>query len=183
MLTELQKQKLTYYFQAFDLDKNGVLEESDFDRIVDGYAEAYNITKDSATYQEISSTFAKGRWNFLVKNVDTNTDKKVTLDEWLSYHDKLLNDSKSDFVWMKITSGLFYALDTDKDGGITLEEYKTMYKIYGFGNESLAAEIFAKLDVDGDGKISKNDVMNLVADFYLSDNPEAPGNYFFGNYK
>ena len=183
MLTELQKQKLAYYFQAFDVDKDGFLEYSDFERIVDAYAEAYNITKDSATYQDISSTFAKNRWDFLGKKVDTNTDNKVTLAEWLSYHDKLLNDSKSDFVWLKITSALFDTLDTDKDGVLALEEYKTMYKIYGFGNESLAAEIFAKLDFDGDGKIRKNDVMNLVADFYLSDNPEAPGNYFFGNYK
>jgi Ca2+-binding EF-hand superfamily protein len=54
MLTELQKKKLTYYFHAFDVDKNGFLEESDFDRIVDAYAEAYKIPKDSATYQEIS---------------------------------------------------------------------------------------------------------------------------------
>jgi predicted naringenin-chalcone synthase len=43
MLTELQKKKLTYYFHAFDVDKNGFLEESDFDRIVDAYAEAYKI--------------------------------------------------------------------------------------------------------------------------------------------
>jgi Ca2+-binding EF-hand superfamily protein len=71
----------------------------------------------------------------------------------------------------------------DKDGSISVEEYKTMYKIHGIGNESLAAKIFAKLDFDGDGKISKNDAMNLVADFYLSDNPQAPGNLFFGPYE
>lgn len=183
MLTELQKKKLSYYFQAFDVDKNGVLEESDFDRIVDAYAEAYQIKQDSATYQYISSTFAKKRWDELAKKADTNADKKVSLDEWLSYHDNLLNDSQSEFLWLKITSALCDALDVDKDGLLDLEEYKTMYKIYGFGNESLAAEIFAKLDFDGDGKIRKNDVMNLVADFYLSDNPEAPGNLFFGSYE
>ncbi|NQE35984.1 hypothetical protein E5S67_03746 [Microcoleus sp. IPMA8] len=29
----------------------------------------------------------------------------------------------------------------------------------------------------------KNDLMNLVDDFYLSDNPQAPGNLFFGAYE
>src|SRR5919199_2629680 len=181
MLTELQRKKLSYYFQGFDIDKNGVLEESDFDRIVDAYAEAYQITQDSATYQYISSTFAKNRWDTLAKEADTNVDNKVTLDEWLSYHDNLLNDSKSDFLWLKITSALFDVLDVDKDGSLGLEEYKSMYRIYGFGDENLATEIFAKLDFDGDGKIRKNDAMNLVTDFYLSDNPQAPGNLFFGS--
>lgn len=46
MLSELQKKKLTYYFHTFDVDKNGYLEKSDFDKIVNGVAEAYNITQD-----------------------------------------------------------------------------------------------------------------------------------------
>ncbi len=182
MLSELQKKKLTYYFNTFDADKNGFLEKSDFDKIVNGFAEAYKIKKDSETYQYISSTYAK-RWDALVKEGDTNADNKVSLDEWLSYQDKLLNDPESDFLWLKITSMFLDIQDVDKDGSISLEEYKTVYKVYGIGNESLAAEIFTKLDFDGDGKISKNDAMNLVADFYLSNNPQAPGNLFFGAYE
>lgn len=182
MLTELQTKKLTYFFHTFDADKNGFLEKSDFDKIVKGFAEAYNITQGSETYQYISSTYAK-RWDDLSKKADTNADNKVSLDEWLSSQDKLLNDSKSDFLWLRIASMFLEIQDVDKDGSISVEEYKTMYKIHGIGNESLAAEIFAKLDFDGDGKISKNDAMNLVADFYLSDNPQAPGNLFFGPYE
>lgn len=182
MLTELQKKKLTYYFHAFDVDKNGSLEKSDFDKIVNGFAEAYNIAQDSETYSYISSTYGK-RWEALAKEADTNADNKVSLDEWLSYQDKLLTDPKSDFLWLKVASMFIDIQDVDKDGTLSLEEYKTMYKIHGVGDASLAAEIFAKLDFDGDGKISKNDVMNLVADFYLSDNPKAPGNLFFGAYE
>lgn len=182
MLTELQKKKLTYYFHTFDVDKNGSLEKSDFDKIVNGVAEAYNITQDSETYEYISSTYGK-RWEALAKEADTNADNKVSLDEWLSYQDKLVNDPKSDFLWLKIASMFHDIQDVDKDGSISLEEYKVMYKIHGIGDDSLAAEIFAKLDFDGDGKIMKNDYLNLVADFYLSDNPQAPGNLFFGAYE
>ncbi len=103
MLTELQTKKLTYFFHTFDADKNGSLEKSDFDKIVKGFAEAYNITQGSETYQYISSTYAK-RWDALSKKADTNADNKVSLDEWLSSQDKLLNDSKSDFLWLRITS-------------------------------------------------------------------------------
>ncbi|MBD2525721.1 EF-hand domain-containing protein [Nostoc sp. FACHB-133] len=182
MLSELQKKKLTYYFHVFDADKNGVLEKSDFDKIVNEYAESYNIAKDSEIYQYISSTYGK-RWEGLAKEADTNADNKVSLDEWLSYQDKLVNDPKSDFLWLKIASMFHDIQDINKDGSINLEEYQVLYKIHGIGNASLAAEIFYKLDFDGDGKIMKNDHLNLVADFYLSDNPQAPGNLFFGYYE
>ncbi|MEH2004547.1 EF-hand domain-containing protein [Nostoc sp.] len=182
MLTELQKKKLTHYFNAFDVDKNGTLEKSDFDKIVNGYAKTYKITQNSETYQYISSTYGK-RWDALAKEADTNTDNKVSLDEWLSYQDKLLNDPKSNFLWLRVASMFIDIQDIDKDGTWSLEEYKIMYKIHGVGDDILAAEIFSKLDFDGDGKISKNDLMNLVADFYLSDNPQAPGNLFFGTYE
>jgi len=182
MLTELQTKKLTYYFHTFDVDQNGFLEKPDFDKIVNGFAEAYNITQDSETYQYISSTYGK-RWDALAKEADTSADNKVSLDEWLSYQDKLLNHSESDFLWLKVASMFVDIQDIDKDGSISVEEYQVMYKIHGIGDDSLAAEIFSKLDFDGDGKIMKNDVMNLVADFYLSDNPQAPGNLFFGPYE
>ncbi|MEG3932814.1 EF-hand domain-containing protein [Microcoleus sp. T3_B1] len=182
MLTELQKKKLTYQFSIFDVDKNGFLEKSDFDKIVNGYAETYNLSQDSETYQYLSSTYAK-RWEGLAKEADTNADNKVSLDEWLSYQDNLVNDPKSDFLWLKIASMFHEIQDVDKDGAISLEEYKLIYKIHGIGDDSLAAEIFSKLDFDGDGKIMKNDHLNLVADFYLSNNPESPGNLFFGPYE
>jgi|JFJP01.1.fsa_nt_gi hypothetical protein len=182
MLTELQKKKLTYYFHVFDVDKNGSLEKSDFDKIINAYAEGYNLTQDSETYQYISSTYGK-RWEALAKEADTNADNKVSLDEWLFYHDKLLNEPKSDFLWLKIASRFIDIQDVDKDGAWSFEEYKIMYQILEIGDDSLAAEIFAKLDFDGDGKILKNDCLNLVADFYLSNNPQAPGNLFFGAYE
>jgi Ca2+-binding EF-hand superfamily protein len=182
MLTELQKKKLTYYFHTFDTDKNGSLEKPDFDKIVNRFAEAYKITEDSETYQYISSIYGK-RWEALAKEADTNADNKVTLDEWLSYQDKLLNSPESDFLWLKIASMFFDIQDVDKDGSISLEEYKIVYKVHEIGDASLAAEIFSKLDFDGDGKIMINDAINLVADFYLSSNPEAPGNLFFGPYE
>ena len=84
---------------------------------------------------------------------------------------------------MKVASMFYDIQDIDKDGSISVEEYKVMYKIHGIGDDSLAAEIFAKLDFDRDGKIRKNDYLNLVADFYLSNNPQAPGNLFFGAYE
>ncbi|MBD2510903.1 hypothetical protein H6G91_27215 [Nostoc muscorum FACHB-395] len=74
------------------------MQKPDYDKIVNGVAETYNIAQDSETYQDISSTYYGKRWDALAKEADTNVDNKVSLDEWFSYQDKLLNDSKSDFL-------------------------------------------------------------------------------------
>ena len=46
--------------------------------------------------------------------------------------------------------------------------------------ESYADEMFNKLDLDNDGSISKNELMELAEQFFIGDDPNAPGNAFFG---
>ena len=40
--------------------------------------------------------------------------------------------------------------------------------------------VFEVLDEDGDGLLSRGEVVRLVKDFYLTNDPEAPGNLFYG---
>ncbi len=62
-----------------------------------------------------------------------------------------------------------------------LEEYKTIFQIWRLP-EDLAVEIFPKLDLNGDGGITKDELVELVQQFHGSDDPDAPGNLFFGPY-
>ncbi|MBE9003095.1 MULTISPECIES: hypothetical protein [unclassified Nostoc] len=114
---------MTYYFHVFDAHKNGVLGKPDFDKIVNGVAKTYNIVQNSEIYHYISSTYGK-RWDALAKEADTNADNKASLDEWLSYQYKLLNYSKSDFLWLKIASMFYDIQDIDKDGVILRERLR-----------------------------------------------------------
>ncbi|HMA35641.1 MAG TPA: hypothetical protein VKY74_14340, partial [Chloroflexia bacterium] len=60
MLTELQQRKLGYMFDVYDLNKNGVLEESDFARVGERFDTMLNLPHDKA------SNWFLGFWRGLV---------------------------------------------------------------------------------------------------------------------
>jgi len=43
-----------------------------------------------------------------------------------------------------------------------------------------ADEAFERLDLDGDGVISKDEFARLYLEFFTSEDPEAPGSWFWG---
>jgi hypothetical protein len=77
---------------------------------------------------------------------------------------------------------VFDALDMDHDGGVALEDYRYYYACSG-QRLSDAGGNFAKLDLNGDGRISREEFTRLCTDFFLGDDPQAPGNWLFGPYE
>jgi Ca2+-binding EF-hand superfamily protein len=45
---------------------------------------------------------------------------------------------------------------------------------------SAADVAFAKLDLDGDGHISRDEFAELYVDYFTTEDPEAPARYFWG---
>jgi Ca2+-binding EF-hand superfamily protein len=75
----------------------------------------------------------------------------------------------------------FDYFDRDKDGAMTTAEFVEVYAVFDL--PAAAAETaFKQMDTDGDGRIYKTDALRLVQEFYLSDDPNAAGNVFFGAY-
>lgn len=71
--------------------------------------------------------------------------------------------------------------DTNDNGFITIDEYKIVVSSYNV-TEEVATKTFPKLDSNGDGRISKEEFVELIKQFHMSDDPDAPGNLFFGAY-
>lgn len=69
-------------------------------------------------------------------------------------------------------------VDTDGDGRIALADYDAWVRAWGF--EFDVETIFKELDVDGDGFLSRDEMVRLAKDFYLTNDPEAPGNVVYG---
>ena len=46
--------------------------------------------------------------------------------------------------------------------------------------EGYADDMFAKLDLNQDGNISTEELMKLSDQYFVGDDPNAPGNLFFG---
>jgi hypothetical protein len=80
---------------------------------------------------------------------------------------------------MAIADAVMKAADTNVDGVLSQAEYVAMYGVLGVAPEQ-SAPAFARLDIDGDGVVSHEEYRTAIVDFYLSTDPDAPGNYLLG---
>lgn len=180
MLTELQTKKWTRLFQIYDADGNGVVEKADFETIFQTLAQAKKLEVDTPKYDQLHDKFMED-WEHLQKDADTDNDGQVSLEEWLAHGDRRINDESMYQTVVDLANQVFELLDLDGNGVITVDEYKTILVSWRV-SEEFAEEIFPKLDLNSDGHISKEELVELVRQFHTSDDPDAPGNSFFGPY-
>jgi hypothetical protein len=174
MLTELQQQKLGHMFDAYDADKNGFLEESDFAAVGQRLAATFNQP------HEESSNWFLGFWQGL-KTV-AGPDGRVTKAAWLDFLDNMWSDEA--VYEATIEAGIafyFQALDANGDGSLTPAEYGKFFGVFGLDPAAME-EVFPYLDINGDGVISLEEYNLLVRQFYGTD-ANAPGNWLMGRYE
>ena len=201
-LSELQKRKLKKLFDLYDIDGSGFITQADYQKMAQSQAELQGYQPGSLEYNIISSQF-RTLWNDLQKEIDFNNDGQITLEEFLEHKDKQLNfnegyrplwleradtataqsyeRSYDQDVIAKLTNLIFERVDVDGSGEISGSEYKNGFLAH-LSDESLKDEVFTKLDLNGDGHLSKQEVLKLVHDYFYSDDPEAPGNWILGPY-
>lgn len=180
-LSELQKRKLKVEFQSYDLDGDGTINQDDFEGLAAQIARVTGIKSGASEYEQLKSEYQK-HWNELKKIADSDGNDEVSLDEWYKYSESIINDQKQfDQYVIDSTSRLVELIDTDNDGKLTLENYKRFFTAYGLGASEEEA-IFKKLDANGDGFVTKDEVLKLVREFYLSQDENAPGNWILGKF-
>jgi juvenile hormone diol kinase len=181
VLSEFQKQKLQRYFRTYDIDNSGFIDITDIQRLLNQYAQILNWSLNSPEYSTLESNFMS-RWEHILSFSDTNRDNKISWDEWLVYIDNLVSDPQSQVYAVEIagiTSSVFRMFDLDGDERLSLNEYRLLFKAADI-DENIANEIFSKLNLNDDDYISKQQCLELIDQFFCSQDPEAPGNLVFG---
>ena len=156
MLTDLQRRKMSRLFKVYDADGNGFIEESDLLRIAHNFAEQRGLAPGTEGYNQLRSKFLFV-WEYLQKFGDPNRDYAVSLSEFLSYAQEVLEENYASVIG-STGSFLFELIDAD----------------------GLVKDIFAKLDLNADSTISTEEFAKLGYDFHYSDDPLNPANWFFG---
>ena len=181
MLTELQKRKLTRLFNWHDSNGNGYLEVEDYQQMVKNLGEIMGWGPGMPEYDELYMRFMFA-WSGLLTFGDRSGDNRVSLDEWLEYMDTILGSPEGAERTINSTATIIAdMLDVNRDGKISPEEYRLFYRAYNI-EEDLVSDVFPRLDTNGDGFLSRNEVYALVGDFYRSDDPKSPGNWIVGAY-
>jgi len=179
MLTDLQRQKLTRYFRVYDVDDDGTISLRDFERVVENVRALHGVDESSQVHGGLRDGYLR-RWSALAASADKDQDGNVDLDEWLSYWEDVLDDdARYEVEIVSVTQRLFEVFDTDEDGVLGADEFCNFYGVYGL-KSALARQVFMDLDEDGDGQVTRMELMVMAHQFYRSDDPDAPGNRLFG---
>ena len=179
MLSEFQAKKAQHFFRVFDADKDGFMEQSDLEAVVNKLATVRGWKKGTLGYDNLYDRWMFV-WSALEKAADQNRDNIVSPKEWIDLTDKLLASEGGYASVMNAIGNLtFDAVDPDDDGKIDHNDWRAFSAAHGISADN-ADRAFARLDLNGDGSISREETMAHLRDFFYSNDPNAPGNLFFG---
>lgn len=180
MLSELQKKKITKFFHMYDVNGDGIINKADFQKIIDNMSHIKGYKQGSSAYEAFANKYFS-LWNELEKLADKNSNGEISKDEFLQYNENLIIHKDSfNSVWGELGNYAFQIADSDGDEQITVEEYRDLLTAHNM-NPSEAETIFSKLDLNGDGYISKQEFLQIVYDYFTSNEPEAPANWMLGS--
>jgi Ca2+-binding EF-hand superfamily protein len=182
MIGTLQRHKASHYFDLIDEDDNGFIEVHDFEMRAERLAEARGLTDADA--REALRDRVMTWWEHLCAIADFDDDARVTREEWETYWESIQagvnqggdGDNKTLQSLVRAARGTFEAINTD-DGPITEEEYVEWLAAWGVAESDAA---FDRLDRDDSGALTEENLVEAVKEFYLSNDPDAPGNVLYG---
>lgn len=178
MATAVQGQKFSILFDWFDQDRDGQLSQGDLQATAKVFAQVAR-DEDHTNVAAIHAAFGQW-WQLLLEHADTDGDGQVSREEFVTaMQDSVTAPEHFESAVMAIADAVMNAADTNTDGVLSRDEYVAMYEVLGVSPEH-SVPAFARLDVDGDGVISHHEYRTAIVDFYLSTDPDAPGNYLLG---
>ena len=178
MLTSFQTQKLTALFNLYDLNKNGIVEKADYKLVIQNLSKVLNCPPDSEGYEFLYKT-NMAVWEFVEGLADEDTDRQVTIIEFLEAYDHLLSD-KTLFnqIMVGFATAFITLADQNGDGKLTEDEFVAYTKGFNVSVDKAIA-IFRSQDRDNNGYLTNEELHKSVDEFFYSEDIMAPGNCFF----
>ena len=178
-LTSLQIRKLTRRFHLLDTNGDGLIEEADYEAVVQRLAGVSNLAPGSRKFEAMRIGYVN-LWFRLQEQTDTTQAMAVTLDDFLRAAVQLV--AVGDVYARQIeplANALLDVFDADQDGQLNAEEWANWFMALGVTRGDTAAT-FRRIDHNRDGHITRAEVLGAIEEFYHGNNPDAPGTWLFG---
>ncbi|XP_041355701.1 sarcoplasmic calcium-binding proteins I, III, and IV-like isoform X1 [Gigantopelta aegis] len=190
-LSDFQKKKLLHeYYTFFDFNRNGRLEQKDFELAREKISEMSGWKKDSKKYKETKELFMEV-WRMLSDEGDENNDGIITEEEWLRMWERFNKDSCKQSKteedpakvipnWLeRYVEFKFNLLDRTGDGVIDIDEFEYVLGDFGVSCKE-ARTAFVIITQNNEKKIDMDYFKELSAEYYRSNDPGALGNFITG---
>ena len=180
-LGDLQQRKAAHYFDLIDADDNGTIEPADFQWRADRLAEALRVTSEEERDRLRRRVMLW--WEHLSSLADANDDGRITWNEWRMYWERFkiavsMGDNQRSIEKLeRVARHTFRAIDRTDSGTVTEEEFSNWLAAWDLGQHE---RVFRRLDRDDKGYLTEDDLVEATKEFYLSNDPDAPGNVLYG---
>ncbi len=180
--SQIRHQKLTHLFNILDVDNNGFINTNDIQAFIDAVAQSRNYTSQSLAYRALKRAYL-GLWEKLSQQLDTNADQHISQQEWLTFFASVEQEADFENQFVRpIELAMVKLLDIDGDGKVRLNDYQAFGRACNIPQAEIE-RLFKVMDTDGDGVLTEYEAGRAIVTFLLSDDDNAPGNWFFGNYR
>lgn len=179
MTTDLQARKFGFVFTWFDQNGDGWLTQDDFEKMAVMFT-ALADENDEKHRTAMKEAFVHW-WGVLLEAGDGASGAKIGQQEFIRImSSSVIAPENFERAVGRIADGMIGALDRDGNGSLSLGEFVRMYDVVGVPSATSAAW-FKRLDRDSSGELSYAEFRQAIVEFYLSSDPNAPGNYLLGS--
>lgn len=189
--------KIRTWFKMNNIKRNGSMTKKDFTEIADIFKREYSLP--DAQYSAINKWLCDG-WDVLVKegqqlansgkaggltpdiaplvfdvSETLNTGGAITEDQYAKAFEQLVEVNKTLFenVFANMVSTFFEIYDTDSDGFINANDMIRGLRCLGIQKDEAAKLMFANMDTEKKGKISKSVYVGEWVEFMTGNKKDA----------
>lgn len=175
-MSEFVLRKNALLFYKMDVDGDGLVKRSDFLEAGKKVAAALG-RPDGGKTEDAFDRMWSAYWGI----ADGNGDGAISLMEWLGAQQAAYSADPQGWRGNhEATISLVVdCLDDSGDGVVTQREFRA----YCAGldvHPDVADAAFAKMDLDGDGRLSREQMIDLLWDYHTSGDMAAVGNWAYG---
>jgi len=178
--TELQLQKLEKAFDHLDINHNGQIERDDLialgNRLILGFGQPASSEKGRNVLR-----LCEALWNELAAEADIDRDESISPAEFReAMISAYIEGDRFDKTFAPATRSWATLADLDADGFVALADFRTFHAAFGAQDHDTLVAV-AALDPTNAGRLSVPVIVVSAREYYISADPNAPGNLFFGN--
>ncbi|MGW4808140.1 EF-hand domain-containing protein [Kitasatospora sp. NPDC004272] len=176
----LLDQKFALCFGHLDADGDGSVDREDLltlgALLLSAFGEPPTSPKGTALMEGMARY-----WEALAAAADADGDRRLTPEEYRAGMTGAFVSSPDGFrtALRPLTRAFVDLIDTDGDGEVDEQEFQVWQQVFRTAPEDRAAA-FRHLDTDASGKLSVDELLSALQEFYVSPDPAAPGNWLYG---
>jgi Ca2+-binding EF-hand superfamily protein len=176
----LLERKYVKRFEMLDADGSGVVDRTDFEMLAQRLIDGLGVTPGSPKADRVHNGYLE-LCDSLMRIADEDGNGEITRTEFVMAMTRMAGDRAGFKRVIEPLARLNLSLcDADGDGNLNELEFASLLRMFNATTMDDASRIFHRLDTSGDGFLSLEEILDALCDFYVSTDPQAPGNSLFG---